>query len=66
MAADRDFHRYNQNKIAKNGLIFIKQMHHHLINIFLHFNRAKTAGIFSIYACFNQLLNMIDGRVTEF
>ena len=43
-------------QIAKNGFIFIKQVRNHLFDIFLHNNRAKAAGIFFIYACFNPFL----------
>ena len=43
-------------KIAQNGLIFIKQVWQHILNNFLHHNLAKTAGIFFIHACFNQFL----------
>ena len=44
-------------QIAKNGFIFIKQVRQHIYN-FLHHNLSKTAGIFFIYACFNQFLNI--------
>ena len=46
------------DEIVKNGFIFIKQVRNHLIDTFLHPDRAKTAGIFFIYVCFNQFLNI--------
>ena len=47
------------DQIVKNGLIFIKQVWQlHIFYNFLHHNRAKTAGIFFIYTCFNQFLSI--------
>ena len=36
------------DQIVKSGLIFIKQVRHHLIYNFLHHNWAKLASIFFI------------------
>ena len=43
---------------AKNGFIFIKKVRHKLIDTFLHHNRVTTAGIFFLYAWFNQFQNI--------
>ena len=53
------------NQIVKSGLIFIKQVRHHLINNFLHHNRVKTAGFFFIYVCFKDNVNKQYGVVAK-
>ena len=50
--------RRKEQHLKNIRFIFIKQVWHHLIHTFLHHNRAKTAGIFFIYACFNQFENI--------